>query len=41
MQEIQFANDQAMIANTAERLPKIIDEASRIVKNYGIKVNIK
>ena len=38
---VRFADDQAMTANTERGLQRIMDETNRVVKSYGMKINIK
>jgi len=41
VQSVRYANDQAMTANTEKGLQNILDETSKVVKKYGMKINIK
>jgi len=41
VQSVQYADDQAMTANMEKGLQKIMDETSNVVKQYGMKINIK
>ena len=34
-------DDQAMTANTEKGLEKFLDETNKVVKKYGMKINIK
>ena len=38
---VRYADDQAMTARTEIGLQKMINEANRVVKSYGMKINIK
>jgi len=38
---ICHADDQAVTANTEKDLQKILDETSKVLKEYGMKINIK
>ena len=39
--DIQFANDQAMIANKEDKLQKVVDLLDRSAKNFNTKINIE
>ena len=41
MQSVRYADVQATTANTEKGLEKILDETNKVVKKYGIKINIK
>ena len=41
MQDVRFADDQAMVANTERGLQRIMDETNRVSKSYGMRINIK
>jgi len=41
VQSVQYADDQAMTANTEKGLQNILDETNKVVKKYGMKINIK
>ena len=41
VQSVRYANDQTMTANTAKGLQKILGEANKVVKKYGMKIKIK
>jgi len=36
-----MTDDQAMTVNTEKGLQKILDETNKVVKKYGMKINIK
>jgi len=41
IQSVRYADDQAMTAYTEKGLHKILDETNRVLKNYGVEINIK
>ena len=41
MQSVWYVDDQAMTANTEKGLQTILDETNKVVKKYGMKINIK
>jgi len=41
VQSIRYADDQAMTANTEKGLQNFLDETNKVVKKYGMKINIK
>ena len=41
MRELLFANDRALVAHSAEEMPKIVDAFSAASKKFGLKINIK
>ena len=41
VQSVWYADHQAMTANTEKGLQKILNETNKVVKKYGMKINIK
>jgi len=41
VQSVWYADDQAMTAYTGKGLQKFLNETSKVVKKYGMKINIK
>ena len=41
MRELLFADDSALVANSAEEMQKIVDAFSDAPKKFGLKINIK
>ena len=41
MRELLFADDSALVAHSAEEMPKIMDAFSNASKKFGLKINIK
>ena len=41
MRELQFADDSALVAHSAEEMQKIVDAFSDASKKLGLKINIK
>ena len=40
MQSVRYADDQAMTANTEKGLQKFLNATNKVVKKYGMKINI-
>ena len=41
MRELLFADDSALVANSAEEMQEIVDAFSKASKKFGLKINIK
>ena len=41
MRKLLFADDSALVAHSAEEMPKIVDAFSNASKKFGLTINIK
>src|SRR5437868_15153252 len=41
LQDVRFADDQSMVANTEETLKTLVYKLSDIAKTYDLKINVK